>query len=359
MEHPDQISTLLALVEHPAFCVEEGKITHMNAAAEKLLIPKGIDISELFPQDPAALVTPPEGYLYLTLQLFDSNIGATVSSVANKLVFVLDDQNDDAKLQALALTAQQLRMPLSGILSAMDTLTESEALSQNPQLQDQLAHINLRLYQMLRLVSNMSDAYRYQLDGAAHAETTNLSSFLRELMEQAQVLAEQAGRKLCFTQSRQVIFSQADRYMLERAAYQLVSNAIKFSPKDSTIHVSLCQKGNTVYFSVQNTSEFLLQSLGGDLFSRYTRQPGIEDGRNGLGLGMSVIRSAALAHGGTLLMEKLSPQELKTTIAFPVRQSSQSTVRAQVLRVDPVGDLSRSLMELSDVLSADAFANLH
>lgn len=358
MEHPDQISALLALVEHPAFCVYSGKIIHVNAAAEKLLIPVGTNIAELLPQD-APAAPPPEGYLYLTLQIFNTAIGASVFSVADELIFVLDDKNDDAKLQALALTAQQLRTPLSGILSAVDTLSESEVLSQDTRLQDQLAHINQRLYQMLRMVSNMSDAYRYRLDGAAHAETINLSTFFRQLMDQIQPLAEQAGRKLYFVQSQQVIFSQVDPQMLERAAYQLVSNAIKFSPEGSTIHVRLSQKDNKVYFSVENAGMPYAQSLEGDLFSRYTRQPGIEDGRNGLGLGLSVVRTAALAHGGTLLMEKLSEQALRTTMAFPVRQSSYSTVRAQVLRVDPAGELPHGLLELADVLPTKAFADLH
>lgn len=359
MEQLDQISGLLALVERPAFCVDNGKIILVNAAAQRHFICVGTEIAEFLPQDAPITVPPPEGYLYLTLRILDTELGASVFSIEDKLFFILEDENDDTRLQALALASQQLRQPLSGIMSAMDSLSENEKLTQDPQLQNQLSQINQRLFQMLRLVSNMSDAYRYRLDGSAQAETVNLTSLFHQIMESAQGLAEQAGRKLRFTQSRQVIFSLADRQMLEQAAYHLLSNAMKFSPKDSTITASLTQKGSTIYFTVQNIGEGLPQSLRGDLFSRYTRQPGIEDSRSGLGLGMSLVRTAALAHGGTLLMEQPQGQGLKVTMAIPVRQNNQSSVRTHMLCVDHAGGLPRGLIELADVLPAEAFANIH
>ena len=355
----EQVHTLLALVEHPAFCVADGKVLAVNAAAQKLFITEGTELSGMLPQDQAVTYPPKGGYLYLTLQLSDTPFGASVFYVEDKLLFILEDENEDARLQALALASQQLRQPLSGILSVMESLSENDSLNRDPRLQDQLAQMNQRLFQMLRMVTNMSDVYRYRTDGIAQGQTVNISGLFYQLLESAQDLTCQAGRKLCFTQPRQAIFSLAERNMLERAFYNLLSNAIKFSPEGSTITANLTQKGTTIYLTLENPMQGLPAELRSDIFSRYTRQPGIEDGRFGLGLGLSLVRTAALAHGGTLLMEQPNSESLKVTMAFPVRQSSQTNVRAHILCVDHAGELPHGLLELADVLHADAFYDIY
>lgn len=359
MEQLDQFSTLLSLIERPAFCTHDGMVVFSNAAAQKLQIAKGTALSEfLAPGDPVPQ-PPKNGYLYLPISVFGSVFGASVLDLQDKLLFVLEDDNTDARLQALALASQQLRLPLSGAMTSVEQLFERKDLAPDPELQTQMAQLQKRLFQLLRLVNNMSDAYQYNLPGSTKTETVNLTSFFYQVLEAAKHLLADTGYTLRFTVPRQAIFSQANREMLERAVYNLISNAVKFSPKGSTITASLTQQGSTLHFTLRDDGEGVCRNIIGDIFSRYARQPGIEDGRYGLGLGMILVRTAALAHGGTLLMEQPEGQGLKITMTIPLRQRVQDTVRSQILSVDYAGERDHGLLELSDVLPATLFNEIN
>ena len=353
MEQLDQFSTLLELIERPAFCVFDGKIILTNTAAQKRQLLPGTDLADLLAQDTPAPQVPADGCVYLMLNIFGSPCGASAISMADKQFYILEAEVTDSQLQVLALASQQLRAPLSGIMSTVDQLLEAPICS--PALLTQLSQVQQRLYQLLRLVSNMSDAYRFRVDGSLQAETVNLTSHFYQILENARVLAEKAGYTLHISVPRQAIFCLADRQMLERSVYNLIANAIKYSPAGSTITAALSQVRDTVYFSLHSPGESPVTDLNRDIFSRYTRQPGIEDGRYGLGLGMTLIRTAALAHGGTLLLEHPQDGGCKVTMALPIRQSSNTTVRTHLLTVDYAGERPHGLVELSEILPPEVF----
>ena len=92
-----------------------------------------------------------------------------------------------------------------------------------------------------------------------------------------------------------------------------------------------------------------------DLFSRYAREPGVEDGRFGIGLGLVLIRSAAQQHGGTVLVDQPTESGTRVTMTLHIRPVSSDYVRSPILKVDYAGERDHGLLELSDVLPADLY----
>ena len=129
----------------------------------------------------------------------------------------------------------------------------------------------------------------------------------------------------------------------------MVSNAVKFTPKDGAIQASLVRRGNRLYLSIRDSGSGIRQDLDGDVFTRFRRQCGLEDGRFGIGLGLVLVRSAASAHGGAVLID--SPEGIGTriTMSLAIRQAD-STVRSRILRVDYAGEQDHGLIELSELL---------
>ena len=81
----------------------------------------------------------------------------------------------------------------------------------------------------------------------------------------------------------------------------------------------------------------------------------MEDGRYGIGLGMVIIRTAAAAHSGTVLIQHPKDAGTRITMTLPIRQDTDPMVRSDLLRVDYAGEQNHRLLELSDCLPASAY----
>ena len=103
---------------------------------------------------------------------------------------------------------------------------------------------------------------------------------------------------------------------------------------------------------IQDSGSGIPDAIRGNLHSRYQRQPGIEDGRFGIGLGMVLIRSAATIHGGTVLVDQPQGGGTRITMTIAIRSNSSGNLRSNVLRVDYSGERDHGLMELSETLPA-------
>ena len=106
---------------------------------------------------------------------------------------------------------------------------------------------------------------------------------------------------------------------------------------------------------IQDSGSGIAQQIRSSLFHRYLRQPGIEDSRWGLGLGMVLIRSAAANHGGTVLIDSPSGTGTRVTMTLSIRQPQEATLRSPILRVDYAGERDHALIELSDCLPAQLY----
>jgi len=167
-------------------------------------------------------------------------------------VFILEQEADQQELQAMALAAQELRSPLTSIMTTAHQLFPLAASQNDPTTAEQIARLNRGLFQMLRVISNMSDAGRYHTTQTLRAETRELRAFFGEIFERAATLISHAGLSLCFTNLDEPLLCLADGEKLERAVLNILSNAIKFAPKGGKIDARLSQRGNKLYISVQD-----------------------------------------------------------------------------------------------------------
>ena len=351
----EQIINPMALLETntcPVFCVQNGSVIYANAAAASRGIEIGAKIDDL-------LATGKQEYddfcgkcLYLSVDICGSICSACVSREAEYDIFVLETDSEEKTLQAFALAARELRAPLAGILAASEHLfTGKEEISEQAQ------HLNKSVYQLLRIVSNMSDASRYT-KFQAPAEAVELCGFFNELMEKAAAMTEQANVHLQYSGLTQPLHTVVNPEQLERAVYNLLSNAIKFSPAGGTIQLKLKTQNNMLYITVQDEGPGIAESLRGNVFQRFQREPGVEDGLNGIGLGMVIVRAAAASHGGTVLLEQLPGAGLRVTMTVRLNQNS-ATLRSPSYRVDYLGEFDHCLVELADALSADVYRTIH
>jgi signal transduction histidine kinase len=200
---------------------------------------------------------------------------------------------------------------------------------------------------MLRIISNMSDANRYSASQIASQEIRDVGSFLQEVFDKAQGLVTHTGITLTFSGLSETIYCLVDSEKLERAVLNILSNAIKFTPKGGTIEASLTRRGNMLYLTVLDSGSGIPENIKGTIHSRYLRGPVLDEGRFGIGLGMVLIRSAATQHGGTVLIDQPGEPGTRITMTLAIRQNQSGTLRSNIHRFDYAGERDHSLLELS------------
>lgn len=350
MEANYEKNGILDLLIRPGFCVKENKIIQANAAAQGLLLQPGMDVRELLLTGQEEYAAFTGGCLYVTLKLPQNGCGASVTCVDDGDIFVLE-QEADATLQALALAARELRDPLTSMILGADRLA-SAISPEDARMQEQLARMNRSLHQMLRLLGNMSDT---GCNSPSRKELVNFGRFFDEILEKAGTLVAQAGIQLTYQGLSQELYGLADPEQLERAVWNLLSNAVKFTPQGGLIQIRLTHQKKLLSLHILDSGSGIAQQILGSAFSRYLRQPGIEDSRFGLGLGLVLVRNAAANHGGTVLIRQPEGAGTQVTLTIAIRQSTDTLLRSPVMRVDYAGERDHGLIELSDCLPASAY----
>ncbi len=350
METQNKNIPMLELLLRPAFCVTEGRITKLNQAAAAYVLQEGDGIVPMLAtgQDEYAAFT--DGCLYLTLRIGSQTINASVLALDGCHLFILNPAHEDAQLQALALAAAELREPLSAMMTnAQCFLPQVDADSVH------LAQFNRRMYQMMRIVSNMSDAALFTQATGERMEYLDVCSFLEELLCKTaqQLLAADMHLEYFLPNAHFCIL--ADAAKLERAVYNLISNAAKHSSPGSKITFRLEQRSK-LYLSVTDDGPAMDNGKLGNIYSRYLRTPAVTDGQDGIGLGMVLVRATATLHGGTVLIDHPQGRGNRVTMTMALQQSPHSHIRSPILRIDYAGERDHGLQELADVLPAALYA---
>lgn len=357
MEITKHLFPWLELMDQPAFCVKDGAVAAVNSAAKQIMLQADMDIREIITHNWQAYEQLHNGTLFLNITAGGQAYNACVNRTEDYDVFVIDESEDDIQLQTFSLAAQQLRIPLSNMISVADTMFANLDRSDSD-VQQQTGQINRNLFQMMRIISNMSDVKAYKNTTDLEKQNVNFTALFDEIIEKIQTVSESTKKKISYTGLDFTVIGLANEEQIGRAVYNLLSNALKFSPADSAIDAKLSKSGNTLSFTVCNATEEPVSDYA--FWHRYHRKPSIEDTGFGLGLGMTLISSVACSHGGTILIDHPSAVETRITMTLPIVKSESNDVRSPIFRIgDYAGGWDKGLLELSEILPADSYKNLN
>ena len=349
METKETARELLDLMILPGFTVKDQKILTVNDAARRLFLEPGTEVLPLLVTGREEYEAFTGGCLYLTLRLAGEAQGVTVTRVGDTDVFLADQQTELRELQVLSLAAQELRMPLSNVILAADQLGAHQLTQAG---KDSAARLNRGTAQLQRMICNMSDAIRFAR--GARYQLRNITAMMEEIFQKALVLGENTGVSLRCQLPQEDIFTLLDEEQLERAVYNLLSNSLKFTPKGGTVEAVLTRKGNQLLLTIQDSGSGISDGILQNIFSRYLRQPSLEDSRFGLGLGMVLVRAAARNHGGTVLVDRPG-SGARVSLTLAIRERQDTVLKSSLIRFDYAGERDHGLLELSDCLPPELY----
>jgi signal transduction histidine kinase len=112
----------------------------------------------------------------------------------------------------------------------------------------------------------------------------------------------------------------ADEDQLRRLLFNLVDNAIKFTPAKGTVAINICCRDGVAQVEVADTGSGIPAEHLPHVFQRFYRvDPSREAEIGGTGLGLAIARSIAEAHGGSIVIESTAGVGTRVILTLPVK----------------------------------------
>ncbi len=206
--------------------------------------------------------------------------------------------------ESMRYVLHDLRSPLTaiqGFASMMDSVGEL-----NEKQKYFITKILSGVTQMTALVENVQDAGRYDPEAGSYElmrVPTDLGQIAHKIIDNHLVPADKS-LSVTLTVGDNLPIIYADETMLQRAMNNLVDNAIKYTPDGGSINVSVTRLEDKLVVAVRDTGLGINPQNQAQLFERHSRIHRPEFKKiKGTGLGLFIVRSVALRHGGDAWVE--------------------------------------------------------
>ncbi|HEV2801855.1 MAG TPA: ATP-binding protein [Pyrinomonadaceae bacterium] len=208
----------------------------------------------------------------------------------------------------LALTTHDLRSPLTVISGVISFFTSGRLGELSPEQKNMVAMMERNTQNLIELVNDLLDAAKLE-SGSLQLELTdvNLRALVHEVCEPFIPLSREKDVTLVVDDAARDLPAtvRADRAKLRRVVVNLLSNALKFTPKGGRITVRAERAGErAVRLSVADTGVGIAADDLPLLFDKYEQaRHRATRGEKGTGLGLYITRQLVELHGGTINVE--------------------------------------------------------
>ena len=231
---------------------------------------------------------------------------------------------DGLKDDLIALVSHELRTPLTSIVGYLELVQEDED-ELKEEHRSHLEVVQRTAQRLLGLVSDLLFAAEVQA-GRVTLEKDFVS--VSELVDQAvaAALPTAADRQIGITvHASDVAHVIGDRQRLAQVFDNLLTNALKFTPPNGSVAVSMFARDTTVLIEVSDTGLGISPADQKKLFTRFFRtEAAMRKAIKGTGLGLSIVKAIVEGHGGEITVESAEGQGATFTITLPLAASVAS-----------------------------------
>lgn len=248
---------------------------------------------------------------------------------------------DRAKSRFFANVTHELRTPLTLLLGPLETLLGEAAEAGNPERQRLLKSMITNAHRLLRQVDALLEGARLESGRLRlEPEPGNVGALVAELVASAVPLAERRGLELSTEGLDRLPDGTFDPEKVEIIASNLVSNALKFTPREGRVTVrSVPADEGWVAFEVEDTGPGIPAEEVERIFHRFHQ---VEGTSSGTGLGLALSRELARLHGGDVMVRSEPGRGSTFRVELPREVRAQAERRRQPRRREDQLALARA-----------------
>jgi signal transduction histidine kinase/ActR/RegA family two-component response regulator len=204
--------------------------------------------------------------------------------------------------QFLAMLGHELRNPLGALGNAARMLRRDGGAT--PRLERPIAVVDRQVLHLTRLVDDLLEVARVTTGKIALKRApTDLGTVCLGLVEESGRASRERGLELVFRGPAKPVLVLGDRVRLEQIVDNLLTNALKYTPKGGRITVALepCGEDGEAELRVADTGMGIDRDALATIFEPFTQsERTLERAQGGMGLGLSVVRALVRLHGGAV-----------------------------------------------------------
>ena len=203
----------------------------------------------------------------------------------------------------VAAVSHEFRTPLTSMFQITQMLAGGRFSS--TEARDRSYGLLLRETERLRqLVEGLLDFGRLEGGDAFRFERIDAAALLRSTVADFQERVRQDGYTIELSPTPEAVFVRADREALVRALWNLLDNAVKYSPDSRLVWVGLRAHGERCEITVRDHGLGIPADEQLHIFARFVRGAESKARRiRGTGIGLAMVRQIARAHGGDVRLE--------------------------------------------------------
>ena len=229
-----------------------------------------------------------------------------------------------AKSQYMRKVAHELRGPLGTIQTALKVVLQGIAgeLPEGPR--DLVARAERRAGELAAVTQDLLALSRAR-EGTLQltAETVLLSELVREVAAESQDLAQRAGVEVTVEATSETGTVRGDPQSLSQLVGNLVTNAIRYTPRGGRVTVRITRTANLVRLEVEDTGIGIAADDLPHVFEEFYRAPNARAHTpDGTGLGLAIVKAVAKQHRGTVSVVSEPGCGTRFTVELPAAEAA-------------------------------------
>jgi signal transduction histidine kinase len=213
----------------------------------------------------------------------------------------------------------ELKTPIATVSVAIEALQNFDALQNPARTQEYLDISRMELSRLSLLVDKVLRMSLFEKgEPELKLEPVDLKSLIEEILASMKLQFEKYGAKVGFSTSGADFSLEGDRLHLASVVYNLLDNALKYSPKHPDISLKLEQQEHQLTFQVQDQGRGIPTAYLEKIFEKFFRVPsGDVHNVKGHGLGLSYVAGVVQQHRGAIRVESREGAGACFTITLP------------------------------------------
>jgi two-component system, OmpR family, phosphate regulon sensor histidine kinase PhoR len=243
------------------------------------------------------------------------------------IVVVLRDVTKEREIERMkkdfiSSVSHELRTPLTSIMAYIDAILSMPDLPEKSR-REYLLIVEEESKRLANLIESILEISRIEAGGIQIVrQDVNVAAVITRVLSALKPLADKRLIRLELDLPAEPVILKADEGKIESVISNLVNNAIKFTPENGTINISVRLQHDQLFISVADTGLGIPRESLPRIFDRFYRVYRQGPKVPGTGLGLAIVKEYVEMHGGRIEVESEEGKGSNFTVILPLAVAS-------------------------------------